>query len=54
MEWNPLPAPDRSDDVMAAIDEDGGVPRLVIADVTTDGSWLSAPTDVAASLAESR
>jgi len=54
MDWNPLPTPDSSEDVMAAIDEAGGVPRLVIADVTTDGSWLSAPEESAASLAESR
>jgi hypothetical protein len=54
MDWNPLPTPDSSEDVMAAIDEAGGVSRLVIADVTTDGSWLSAPEESAASLAESR
>jgi hypothetical protein len=54
MESDPPSAPDRTDDVMAAIDEESGVPRLVIADVSTDESWLSAPADAAACLAELR
>lgn len=41
-------------EVMAAIDEDGGGRRLVIADVSTDGSWLSAPTEASVSVAELR
>jgi hypothetical protein len=41
-------------EVMAAIDEDGSNRRLVIADVSTDGSWLSAPTDTSVSVAEAR
>jgi hypothetical protein len=39
---------------MAAIENEGGVERLVIADVSTDGSWLSAPTDASVSVAEAR
>jgi len=41
-------------EVMAAIEEESGVPRLVIADVSTDGSWLSAPTEASVPIAESR
>jgi hypothetical protein len=41
-------------EVMAAIDDDGNSRRLVIADVSTDGSWLSAPTDASVSVAEAR
>ena len=41
-------------EIMAAIDDDGGSRRLVIADVSTDGSWLSAPTDASVSVAEAR
>jgi hypothetical protein len=41
-------------EVMAAIDDGGGSRRLVIADVSTDGSWLSAPTEASVSVAEAR
>jgi len=44
----------RDGEVMAAIENEGGVERLVIADVSTDGSWLSAPTDASVSVAEAR
>lgn len=54
MARDPLSAADGTDDVMAAIDEEGGVTRLVIADVSTDESWLAAPAESAASLAELR
>lgn len=53
------PPADASDDgtpgeVMAAIDDDDGDRRLVIADVSTDGSWVSAPADASVSVAEAR
>lgn len=41
-------------EVMASIDADGDAPRLVIADITADGTWLSAPEAAAASLSEWR
>ncbi|MFB6229369.1 MAG: hypothetical protein ABEH88_12600 [Halobacteriales archaeon] len=41
-------------EIMAAIDDDGSVRRLVIADVSTDGSWLSAPTHASVSVGEAR
>lgn len=43
-------------EVMASIDADGDGdgPRLVIADITADGTWLSAPEAAAASLSEWR
>ena len=41
-------------EVMASIDGDGDDPRLVIADITADGTWLSAPEAAAASLPEWR
>lgn len=43
-------------EVMASIDAegDGDGPRLVIADITADGTWLSAPAAAAASLSEWR
>jgi hypothetical protein len=44
----------RTEEVMAAIDEEDGTARLVIADVSTDGSWLSTPTDASVSVAELR
>jgi len=43
-----------SGEVMAAVDDDGGSRRLVIADVSTDDSWLSAPADASVSVAEAR
>ena len=43
--------PDSSEaEVMAVVDTDRGEPRLVIADITVDGAWLSAPTGCAVSL----
>jgi hypothetical protein len=60
MERDPLPpadasdTPDRAGEVMAAIEEDAGCERLVIADVSTDESWLSASTDASVSVAELR
>jgi hypothetical protein len=44
----------RGQEVMAAIDSDGRGPRLVIADISTDGSWLSVPATAAACLADWR
>jgi len=41
-------------EVMASIDAEGDDPRLVIADITADGTWLSASEAGAASLAEWR
>jgi hypothetical protein len=41
-------------EIMAAIEDDGSSRRLVIADVSTDGSWLSVPTDASVSVAEAR
>ena len=41
-------------EVMASIDGDGDGSRLVIADVSADGTWLSVPADAAATLAEWR
>lgn len=40
--------------VMAAIDSDGRGPRLVIADISADESWLSVPAANAADLADWR
>jgi hypothetical protein len=58
MDRDPPPADAIGDgetgEVMAAIDDNGGSRRLVIADVSTDGSWLSAPTDASVSIAEAR
>ena len=44
----------RVPEVMASIDAEGDDPRLVIADITADGTWLSASEAAAASLAEWR
>ena len=41
-------------EVMASIDADGDDPRLVIADVTADGTWLSVSAEAAATLTEWR
>ncbi|GAA0296312.1 hypothetical protein GCM10009066_08500 [Halarchaeum salinum] len=41
-------------EVMAAVDEDGGVERYVIADVERDGAWLATPSAEAATLHEMR
>jgi hypothetical protein len=41
-------------EVMAAIDSDGHGPRLVIADISADESWVSMPARAAASLADWR
>lgn len=41
-------------EVMAAIDSDSGGPRLVIADITDEESWLAIPATAAATLAEWR
>ena len=41
-------------EVMASIDPDADGDRLVIADVTADGTWLSVREAVAASLSEWR
>lgn len=48
-----LSEPSRTE-VMAAIDSDGHGPRLVIADISADESWLSMPATAAASLADWR
>lgn len=44
----------RGQEVMAAIDSDGRGPRLVIADISDDESWLSIPATAAACLADWR
>jgi len=41
-------------EVMAAIDAEGDDARLVIADVSADGTWLSVSETAAASLSEWR
>lgn len=41
-------------EVMAAVDTDGGVERVVIADVERDGAWLSAAVSDAAALVSMR
>ena len=41
-------------EVMASIDGEGEGSRLVIADVTADGTWLSVPEESAAPLDEWR
>ena len=41
-------------EVMAAIDSDGAGPRLVIADINADESWLSMSATASASLADWR
>ena len=43
-----------TNEVMAAIDSDRGGPRLVIADITDEESWVSIPATAAATLAEWR
>jgi len=43
-----------SGEVMAAIEDTGGRKRLVIADVSTDDSWLAASADASVSVAEAR
>lgn len=58
MDRDPLPADAAGDvgdgEVMAAIEDTGGRKRLVIADVSTDDSWVSASTDASVSIAEAR
>lgn len=44
----------RRHEVMAAIDSDGHGPRLVIADINTDESWVSIPAAAAACLTDWR
>jgi len=44
----------RAGEVMAAVDQDGGVERLVIADVDRDEAWLSAPVAAATRLESMR
>lgn len=41
-------------EVMASVDVVGGTPRLIIADITSDGSWLSVSEDAAAPVLEWR
>jgi len=41
-------------EVMAAVDEDGGVERFVIADVERDGAWIAAPLADATTLRSMR
>lgn len=40
-----MAAAESTDEVMAAVEEDGCESRYVIADITRDGAWVSAPTD---------
>ncbi|WP_435099035.1 DUF7556 family protein [Halarchaeum sp. P4] len=50
-----VPSADRrAGDVMAAVDEDGGEERFVIADVSVEEAWLAAPTGASKSLAAMR
>lgn len=44
----------RRHEVMAAIDSDGRGPRLVIADINADESWVSMPAAAAACLTDWR
>ena len=44
----------REGEVMAAIDSDGAGPRLVIADIDADGSWVSMPASTAPALSDWR
>lgn len=41
-------------EIMASIDTAEQEPRLVIADISVDGAWLSMPAARAPSIAESR
>jgi hypothetical protein len=41
-------------EIMAAIDSDGHGPRLVIADINADESWVSIPATAAACLTDWR
>ena len=38
---NELRSPDANGEVMAALDDSGGVTRLIVADITADDAWLS-------------
>lgn len=53
MPWPPAvsPSPEYDhEEVMAAIDDVDSVSRLVIADVSRDESWISAPMEASVSL----
>jgi len=39
-------------EVMASVDDDGRTERLIIADTTADGAWLSVPVSGSVSLQE--
>ena len=39
-------------EVMASLDDDGRTERLIIADTTSDGAWLSVPVSGSAPLQE--
>lgn len=49
---DPATAQDQADEVMASIDSDGADSRLVIADISEDGAWLSIAETAAAPLSE--
>lgn len=48
----PAAVPDS--EVMASVDDDDGRERLIIADVSRDGAWISAPTETAIAVSEWR
>ncbi|GGL35217.1 hypothetical protein EFA46_004385 [Halarchaeum sp. CBA1220] len=49
-----VPSASSAGEVMAAVDDDGGVERFVIADVSAEEAWLAAPTGEAKPLASMR
>jgi len=52
MSTDPATARDPATEVMASIDTDGAISRLVIADISEDGAWVSIPEAASASLTE--
>lgn len=52
MASDPATAQGPADEIMASIDSDGADARLVIADISDDGAWLSIPEGAAAPLGE--
>lgn len=52
MVTDPATAQDPADEIMASIDSDGADSRLVIADISEDGAWLSIPEAASACLSE--
>ena len=48
----PASVVDGEREVMASIDDDGSEERVIIADTTVDGAWISMPLGDAASLSD--